>query len=64
MVDEWTLCEKAHNAKDILKKHWDAWVTFEDFQRIKDAGFNTVRIPIGCMAIYLKFGLHSDIVTH
>lgn len=29
----------------ILK--WDSWCTFEDFQKIADSGFNTVRIPIG-----------------
>jgi glucan 1,3-beta-glucosidase len=33
-----------------LKRHWDTWCTFADFKRIKDAGFNTVRIPIGYWA--------------
>jgi len=36
------------NAGDILKHHWDTWVTLADFQKIAKAGFNTVRIPIGC----------------
>ncbi|MCJ1265206.1 exo-1,3-beta-glucanase [Lobaria immixta] len=54
VVDEWTLCEKVSTAGDILRKHWDTWVTLDDFQKIKDAGFNTVRIPIGYWA-YQKF---------
>ena len=48
MVDEWTLTEKVPNAADILRQHWDTWATLADFQRIAAAGFNTVRIPIGC----------------
>ena len=36
------------NAADILKKHWDTWVSLADFQKIAKAGFNTVRIPVGC----------------
>lgn len=36
-----------------MKKHWDSWVTLGDFQKIKGAGFNTVRIPIGC-----EWGFH------
>ena len=48
VVDEWTLAQKVPNAESILKKHWDSWVTLKDFQKIKGAGFNTVRIPIGC----------------
>jgi len=36
------------NAGDILKHHWDTWVTLADFQKIAKAGFNSVRIPIGC----------------
>ncbi|KAI4194451.1 MAG: hypothetical protein LQ346_003679 [Caloplaca aetnensis] len=54
IVDEWTLCEKVPNARDILRKHWDSWVSLQDFQKIKKAGFNTVRIPIGYWA-YKKY---------
>ncbi|KAL8850563.1 MAG: hypothetical protein Q9221_004520 [Calogaya cf. arnoldii] len=53
-VDEYTLCERTPNARDILKKHWDSWVSLKDFQKIKAAGFNTVRIPIGYWA-YKKY---------
>lgn len=48
MVDEWTLCSMVPNAADILRQHWDSWVTLADFQKIAKSGFNTVRIPIGC----------------
>lgn len=48
IVDEWTLCKNNPNAKSILQKHWDSWVSQDDFQKIADAGFNLVRIPVGC----------------
>ena len=48
IVDEWTLCKNNPNAESILRKHWDSWVCQDDFQKIADAGFNTVRIPVGC----------------
>ncbi|KAL8990774.1 MAG: hypothetical protein Q9177_000651 [Variospora cf. flavescens] len=54
VVDEYTLCEKVGNASDILKQHWDSFVSLRDFQKIKNAGFNTVRIPIGYWA-YKKY---------
>ncbi|KAI9879169.1 MAG: exo-1,3-beta-glucanase [Pleopsidium flavum] len=54
VVDEWTLDAMVPNAGDILKKHWDTWVSLADFQKIAKAGFNTVRIPIGYWA-YQKF---------
>lgn len=52
IVDEFTLGQKLGQdaALKILKQHWDSWVTFEDFQKIKDSGFNLVRIPIGYWA--------------
>ena len=50
MVDEWTLCQNVPNAADILKNHWDSWVSLADFQRIANSGFNTVRIPVGYWA--------------
>lgn len=49
-MDEYTLAQKVPNAADILRKHWDSWVSLGDFQRIAGAGFNTVRIPIGYWA--------------
>ena len=50
VVDEYTLTQKVPNAADILRKHWDSWVSLSDFQRIAGAGFNTVRIAIGYWA--------------
>lgn len=48
-VDEWTLCQNhPDTAPGILKNHWDNWVALSDFQIIANAGFNTVRIPVGC----------------
>ena len=50
IVDEYTLGQyAAKEAPGILKQHWDTWVSEADFQKIADNGFNTVRIPIGCM---------------
>jgi glucan 1,3-beta-glucosidase len=40
---------------NILKPHWDSWATWQDFQKIAQAGFNLVRIPIGYWA-YDTFG--------
>lgn len=34
----------------MLKPHWDSWARFEDFQKVKDSGFNLVRIPVGYWA--------------
>ena len=48
VVDEWTLCEMVPNAEEILQQHWSTWATLADFQKIAAAGFNTVRIPVGC----------------
>ncbi|KAK2627455.1 hypothetical protein QTJ16_003421 [Diplocarpon rosae] len=58
IVDEYTLTEKLGSdaAYKILKPHWDSWCTFEDFKKIADAGFNTVRIPVGYWAYSLESG--------
>ena len=53
IVDEFTLGQKLGQdaALEILRKHWDSWVTWEDFKKIKDSGFNLVRIPIGYLSL-------------
>ncbi|TVY84736.1 Glucan 1,3-beta-glucosidase, partial [Lachnellula suecica] len=58
VVDEFTLTEKLGTdaAYNILKPHWDSWCTLADFQKIANAGFNTVRIPIGYWAYALEDG--------
>jgi len=62
IVDEFTLTGKLGTdaAYNILKPHWDSWVTFADFQKIANAGFNTVRIPIG----YWAYGTLEDGETY
>jgi glucan 1,3-beta-glucosidase len=35
---------------DALKPHWESFVTITDFKKIRDAGFNVVRIPVGYWA--------------
>lgn len=57
IVDEYTLSQHLGSdaALAILRQHWDSFVTWHDFHRIKKAGFNVVRIPIGYWA-YDTFG--------
>ena len=57
IVDEYTLGEKlgSQNALNILRNHWDTFVTWQDFNKIKQSGFNVVRIPVGYWA-YDTFG--------
>jgi glucan 1,3-beta-glucosidase len=52
LCQEYTLTKKlGHDAAlSILRKHWDRFTTFEDFNKIKQAGFNVVRIPVGYWA--------------
>ncbi|KAF2656925.1 glycoside hydrolase family 5 protein [Lophiostoma macrostomum CBS 122681] len=52
IVDEFTLGQKLGQdaALTILREHWNSWVTWEDFNKIKQSGFNLVRIPIGYWA--------------
>lgn len=51
IVDELTLCQNLPSqAPGILRKHWDTFATYNDFAKIKEAGFNLVRIPIGFWA--------------
>jgi glucan 1,3-beta-glucosidase len=50
IIDEYTLCDVlgSRTAHDqVLKPHWDSWVTLADFKKIKASGFNLVRIPVG-----------------
>lgn len=57
VVDEYTLGQTlGHDAAlAVLREHWDTWCTWQDFNKIKQAGFNVVRIPIGFWA-YDTFG--------
>ncbi|KAK8161618.1 glucan 1,3-beta-glucosidase [Phyllosticta citrichinensis] len=55
IVDEYTLCQNSDNAANVLKSHWDSWVSQDDFQKLADNGFSAVRIPIGYWA-FQKYG--------
>ncbi|KAF2001913.1 glycoside hydrolase family 5 protein [Amniculicola lignicola CBS 123094] len=57
VVDEWTFCQKLGKTGCLnrLKPHWDNFVKLSDFQKIKNAGFNVVRIPVGYWS-YLDAG--------
>jgi glucan 1,3-beta-glucosidase len=61
VVDEWTLCQKLGKTGclNVLKPHWDSFVKLADFQKIKNAGFNTVRIPIGYWAYLDAAGTYT-----
>ncbi|KAF2720500.1 glycoside hydrolase family 5 protein [Polychaeton citri CBS 116435] len=52
IVDEYTLCNNLGRdaCYDVLKPHWDSWVTKADFVKIKKSGFNVVRVPVGYWA--------------
>ncbi|KAI8082810.1 glycoside hydrolase superfamily [Halteromyces radiatus] len=52
-VDEWTLCERLGptKARQVLEHHYETFITEADFARIRQMGFNHVRIPIGHWAI-------------
>jgi glucan 1,3-beta-glucosidase len=49
VIDEWTLCEKLghEGCYDVLKQNWDSFASIDDFWKIKNAGFNVIRIPVG-----------------
>ncbi|WVW86282.1 hypothetical protein I302_108324 [Kwoniella bestiolae CBS 10118] len=35
------------NARQVLERHWDEWITEDDFKYLAGVGINTVRLPIG-----------------
>jgi len=35
------------NARQVLERHWDEWITEADFAYLASIGINTVRLPIG-----------------
>lgn len=51
VVDEYTMGQYVGDACSRLESHWQSWITYDDFQQIRDAGLNHVRIPIGYWAI-------------
>ncbi|KAF8342202.1 putative cytoplasm protein [Cantharellus anzutake] len=47
------------HAKQHLEAHWDSWLKDEDWDWIRDHGYNTVRIPIG---YYHICGLEPSVI--
>lgn len=41
------IAKSGPKGKAALERHWDQWITDDDWQWIVDRGFNTVRLPIG-----------------
>lgn len=39
------------NATAYMEKHWDTWITENDFLKLAQMGINTVRIPIGYWSV-------------
>jgi len=56
--DEHSLCQYLGyaEAQRRLKAHWDSWVTENDIVRLKNAGINMLRIPIGYWAKDIQHG--------
>ncbi|CDZ97418.1 exo-beta--glucanase [Phaffia rhodozyma] len=54
-VDEWSLVETLgkDTAWSVLSDHWSSFYTKADFENIKMAGLNALRIPLGYWAVDL-----------
>lgn len=37
---------RGKDAKAVLEHHWDTWITDEDWDWIRERGFNSVRLPV------------------
>ncbi|CAM0139461.1 hypothetical protein VKS41_004727 [Umbelopsis sp. WA50703] len=48
--DEWTFCQQATNAAELLQHHWQDWITEDDFRMLASVNANHVRIPVGYWA--------------
>lgn len=44
---------KGSHAKEILERHWDTWITNQDFEWLAARGINAVRIPVRCPATWV-----------
>lgn len=43
------------NARQVLERHWDTFITASDFQYLSSIGINTVRLPIGYWSLGPNF---------
>ncbi|KAF5352453.1 hypothetical protein D9756_005900 [Leucocoprinus leucothites] len=62
VVDEWTFGQYVDRAEaaQVLKNHWDTWITEDDFRQIAAAGLNHVRLPIGYWAFDIQNEPYHD----
>ncbi|KAL6302376.1 glycoside hydrolase [Sparassis latifolia] len=53
VIDEYTFGQLmgADYAQETLRTHWETWITEVDFQNIRAAGLNHVRIPLGYWSV-------------
>ncbi|MDI1230819.1 MAG: glycoside hydrolase family 5 protein [Methylobacter sp.] len=66
-VDETSYCvELGVKAEQALKKHWDSFITREDFVWLANVGINAVRIPLGHWIFGPDYPYHANYgeVTH
>ncbi|KAM0698195.1 hypothetical protein Q7P36_001660 [Cladosporium allicinum] len=51
--DEWNLCNTLGKEECLkrLEEHWSSFITRDDFEDMKSAGLNAIRIPIGYWAV-------------
>ena len=57
-MDERTLCQQLGKAACLarLRQHWASFYSAADFEQIRAAGLNHVRIPLGYWAVSLRPG--------
>jgi glucan 1,3-beta-glucosidase len=48
-MDSWTLCESLgpKDGNDLMRAHWDAWLTEDHVKGLAERGVEIVRLPIG-----------------
>jgi aryl-phospho-beta-D-glucosidase BglC (GH1 family) len=56
IIDEWTLLTKLGKDEgfNVMKKHYDTFLTEDHIKTIKNAGINHVRIPVGFWMLDIK----------
>lgn len=60
-VDETSFCvELGAKAAPILRKHWDSFITHQDFEWLASIGINAVRIPLGHWLFGAGYPYHSS----
>jgi hypothetical protein len=54
---------KGSNAKAILEQHWDSWIIDEDWNWIKEHGYNSVRIPVSIFSMSLAVVWKEELIA-